>query len=357
MPYNITKTVYKVSDFVSWQRAKSLVLSPSFQRRSVWPSAAKSFLVDTVARGLPMPIVFLREQTNLETLEPIREVVDGQQRLRTLLAYIEPESLKDFDPDRDSFVVKRTHNTELAGKSFRQLPSDIRRRILSYEFSVHVLPAETDDREVLQIFARMNSTGVKLNAQELRNAEFYGEFKKRAYDLAYEQLSRWRTWKLFNENDIARMTEVEETSDLMIVMLEGVHGKSQDKIEDYYRTYEEDFPQGEEIARRFRIVMDTIDQSLGSVMSTTVFSRKSMFHTLFTFYYSFMFVLKSPLERVRPKQLPVEAVDAARQVSDQIQHGQVDEDLAKVLRGATTHPSSRQIRLDFMSRAMESASR
>jgi uncharacterized protein with ParB-like and HNH nuclease domain len=107
MQINIAKTVYKVSDFLSWQWSNSLVLSPSFQRRSVWPKAAKSFLIDTVVRGLPIPIIFLREQTDLNTLEPIREVVDGQQRLRTLISFIEPDLLKDFDPERDSFVVKK----------------------------------------------------------------------------------------------------------------------------------------------------------------------------------------------------------------------------------------------------------
>ena len=246
MQINITKTVYKVSDFLSWQRTNSLVLSPSFQRRSVWPKAAKSFLIDTVVRGLPIPIIFLREQTDLKTLEPIREVVDGQQRLRTLISFMEPELLKDFDPDRDSFVVKKTHNPEISSKTFRQLTADIRRRILNYDFSVHVLPSDTDDREVLQIFARMNATVVKLNAQELRNAEYYGVFKTLAYNLAYEQLSRWRAWKVFSENDIARMTEVEETSGLMLLMLIGLHGKSQDALDKVYAKYEEEFPEGPE---------------------------------------------------------------------------------------------------------------
>ena len=53
-----------------------------------------------------MPIIILREQTNLETLEPLREEVDGQQQLRTLISFIEPELLKDFDSRRDSFVLK-----------------------------------------------------------------------------------------------------------------------------------------------------------------------------------------------------------------------------------------------------------
>jgi hypothetical protein len=84
--WNINKTQYKVSDFISWQRSKSLVLSPSFQRRPVWKKSAKSYLMDTIVRGLPIPIIFLRErQTSLEQLEPRREVVDGQQRMRYAL--------------------------------------------------------------------------------------------------------------------------------------------------------------------------------------------------------------------------------------------------------------------------------
>ena len=197
MNKNISKTVYKVNDFISWQRTNSLILSPSFQRRSVWPQAAKSLLVDTVVRGLPMPIIFLRERTDLKTLEPIREVVDGQQRLRTLLAFIDPSSLIGYEVSKDSFVVKKTHNEDIAGKHFAQLDATIRRQILNYDFSVHILPSDTDDRDVLQIFARMNSSGVKLNSQELRNAEFYGAFKTLSYILAYEQLDRWRKWGIF----------------------------------------------------------------------------------------------------------------------------------------------------------------
>src|SRR5688572_20675609 len=119
-----------------------------------------------------MPIIFLRDRkVDLSKLEPTREVVDGQQRIRTLLAYIDKSLLKDYNPAMDEFVVLPEHNSELADKSFRELDDDIRQQILGYQFSVHVLPASSDDREVLEIFARMNSTGVKLNPQELRNAE------------------------------------------------------------------------------------------------------------------------------------------------------------------------------------------
>ena len=129
----------------------TFILSPSFQRRSVWPSGAKSYLIDTIVRGLPIPIIFLREQkTDLDSLEPKREVVDGQQRIRTLLTFIVSVLVKGFDSARDAFTIKKTHNRDLADKIFKDLPSDVRQTILDYQFSVHILPSSVDDREVLQ---------------------------------------------------------------------------------------------------------------------------------------------------------------------------------------------------------------
>jgi len=159
--WDIKKTQYRVSDFLSWQRAGTLNLSPSFQRRPVWKPEAKSYFIDTIARGLPVPIIILREKrSDVSRLEPVREVVDGQQRLRTIFSYIDPNLLNDYDPKKDAFLIRPEHNEDLAGRSFASLPKEIQQSILDYEFSVHILPAGTDDREVLGIFARLNSTGV-----------------------------------------------------------------------------------------------------------------------------------------------------------------------------------------------------
>jgi len=220
---DIQHTDFKVSDFLSWQKAGSLELSPSFQRRPVWSKGAKSFLIDTVVRGFPMPVIFLRSvPSDSVRFEPMRQVVDGQQRIRTLISFVAPELLTDLNEDRDTFTVRRNHNRELAGRLFSQLDGEIQQRILDYDFSVHVFPSDTDDREILQVFARMNATGVKLSAQELRNAEFFGEFKSLMYDLGAEQLPRWRSWGVFTENAIARMEEVELTSEFALLMLNGI---------------------------------------------------------------------------------------------------------------------------------------
>src|ERR1035437_5113922 len=229
----ITKTNYKVSDFIAWAKTSTLVLSPLFQRRSVWPTGAKSYLMDTILSGFPIPIIFLRERkTNLDTLEAKREVVDGQQRIRTILTFIQPSLIKGFDPLKDGFTIKKTHNRDLADMPFKDLPEGVRQGILDYQFSVHILPSSVDDREVLQIFARMNSTGLKLNPQELRNAAFYGEMKTSMYSISAEQLQRWRQWRILTESQISRMGEVEITSEFAQFMIRGVVGKTQRAIDN-----------------------------------------------------------------------------------------------------------------------------
>lgn len=262
---DIQHTDFKVSDFLSWQKAGSLELSPSFQRRPVWSKGAKSFLIDTVVRGFPMPVIFLRSvPSDSVRFEPMRQVVDGQQRIRTLISFVAPELLNDLNEERDNFTVRRNHNRELAGRPFSQFDADIQQRILDYDFSVHVFPSDTDDREILQVFARMNATGVKLSAQELRNAEFFGEFKSLMYDLGAEQLPRWRSWGVFTENAIARMEEVELTSEFALLMLNGIQKKEQAAIKAAYRRYDEEFPHAKEVARRFHTVMDFIDKNFST---------------------------------------------------------------------------------------------
>jgi len=352
---SIQKTVFKISDFVSWQRIGSLVLSPSFQRRPVWPKNAKSLLIDTIARGIPIPIIFLRQRTNLQTLEPLREVVDGQQRLRTVLGFLDKALLKDFDPVRDDFTVRRSHNRDIAGKPFASLSARVRQDILDYEFSVHVLPSDTDDRELLQIFARMNSTGYKLTAQELRNAQFFGDFKTLAYELAHEQLQRWREWRVFSETDIARMTEVEDTSDFMLLMLSGLHAREKTLLDKIYKAHEERFPEAEHVARRFRATMDRIADTVGAFIPESVFRGRALFNTLFTFYYDTLYGIGSALDAHSPGTLPRGVPDVVRDASARIESQRIPEDLAKVLRGASGDLASRRRRLEFLRRLHDNA--
>ena len=314
--WNILRTTYKVADFLSWQKSGQLQLSPSFQRRPVWSKSMKSYFIDTIVRDLPIPIIFIRDQTNPDTFETIRLVVDGQQRLRTVLSFIEPDCLKDLNEDRDIFRVKKIHNEEIGDKDFKELPKNVKQRILDYPFSVHVLPSNISDPLVLQIFSRMNSTGVKLNAQELRNANYFGEFKQIIYGLALEQLDRWRKWNIFTEDNIARMNEVEATSDLVLLIINGISTKDKISLDNLYKKYDEVFPEKVIVMNRFRIVMDSIEDSIGFDIKKLNFSKETIFYYLFVLIYDIQFVLNSKLIDTKSNKLPIDFKNKVIKIND-----------------------------------------
>jgi Protein of unknown function DUF262 len=345
---DIKRTLFSVSDFLDWQRQGALDLDPPFQRRSVWKQGAKSYLIDTVVRGLPTPLIFIRERIDPDTLRPMREVIDGQQRLRTLIAFIEPSALADFDPDRDSFLVRREHNPQIADKAFKKLDPPTRSRILGYEFSTHVLPSETEDRDILMIFQRLNSTGTPLNPQELRNAKFFGAMKSLMYQLAYEQLERWLNWRVFSEDQISRMLEVELTSDLTMNIIDGLTGKSQPKLNKFYTRFDEKLSNRQELTRRFRRVMDEIETQFGSRISRSVFSSEVYFFSLFTYFYDTMWGLGSDLSKREPKALPRGLENALGRVSTDFRTQNVPIAVLDAVQRASADLGRRRTRLDYL---------
>ena len=154
---------YSISDFVEWNDKDQLDLSPEFQRRSVWSEKAKSYLIDTIIRGKPIPKIIITQK--LVGRKNIRIVVDGQQRLNAILNFID-----------GNFKVSRAHNREYAGYVFDSLPDDIKNDFYKYEIGVDLL-YDVPYQDLLDIFARINTYTVKLNKQEALNAKYLGYFK------------------------------------------------------------------------------------------------------------------------------------------------------------------------------------
>lgn len=341
--FDLHRTTYSVADFLTWQKNKTLTLSPFFQRRSVWKPGAKSYLMDSIIRGLPVPILLLRDlPANLESYEPEREVVDGQQRLRTIISYVDPGLLPDFDPERDSFKLLRSHNKKLAGKKFKDLDKEIRQSILDYKFSVHVFPGDTSDSDIVQIFARLNSTGTRLNKQELRNAEFFGEMKTMIYELSSEQINRWIDWGIFSPDDISRMEEVELVGELVLMIDRGeVSGKSQSALNALYRDNEENYPYSGEMASRFRSLLDEIDMYLAPRMSELQLSKKALFYPLAAAVYSQMYEWRDIASSATAEKISKSSWNNLYAAAHQIQARQAPQNVLESVDRRTTNPIER----------------
>lgn len=348
---SVLKTVYSVADFLDWQRAGTLDLRPYFQRNSVWTKSAKSYFIDTLVRGFPIPLLLLQSQTDAKTFRSTRRVVDGQQRLRTVLAYVDPDCLTDFEP-RDDFALMGTHNRKLAGRAFADLSDDLQQLILNTEFSVHVLGSGYKREQILEVFARMNSTGRRLNNQELRNAEYHGEFKQLAYELSYENLENWTRWGSFTVDQIAEMKDVEFTSELAAYVLNGLRGKSSAALDNLYKQYDSSFPMRDEVAARTRATMKSLRTLLSPNDDESIaypkFGKQGWLYVLFAIAHDAKY--GGPLDG--PEKRQVDKGFDFTQLALYQKHaglaGSLPEEVLKATRGAATDVGSRLARLKYL---------
>jgi len=272
------RSTYTATDFLQWRDALSLVLTPKFQRRGVWKPAARSFFIDTILREMPVPPIYLRTQQSGDKNRVVREVVDGQQRVAAVLDFID-----------GNYRLSTSLEGPWAGKSFNQLRPQERDRIRNFGFNAEVFHG-ISDLQVLEIFARLNTYSVPLNAQELRNGRFFGPFKRSAYALAHEHLEFWRSNRIFTERSIARMLEVEFTSEVMIATIDGMQDKKK-SVDTFYETYDERFSTQRRVEKQFRAVADEITESMQGELGETDFRRVPLVYTMFCVLHHRMFGL------------------------------------------------------------------
>ena len=264
--------IYKVNDVLSWHNRKELLLSPKFQRRTVWSPRGKSYLIDSIIKGFPLPLFFIREKLVLSEKRTVREVVDGQQRLRAIIEFI-----------NDGFAVMAIHNAEYSRLKFSQLPENVQEKILTFPLSINTLIG-SDDSAVLDIFSRLNAYSVPLNDQEKLNALYVGVFKQKMDYLSKLHLAYWEENKIISKTQIARMKEVEFTSELISAMIEGLqNGKSVIKVN--YKKYEDRFLQFDYLEPRFTNTLGLCKTILDENISESEFCRMPLFYSLFCAIY------------------------------------------------------------------------
>ena len=241
----------------------TLEISPKFQRRAVWLDAERAELMATILRGLPFPEVYIQQVTAPETGEEKHIVVDGQQRITSILRFIDNQ-------------VAMPVTDDWSGEYFRDLADDLKAKFWNYKIVVRGL-SETNDAEIRDLFTRLNTNNVALNDQELRNARYKGRFKATSERIADNPI--FLGIGLFSARDIRRMLDVEFASELLILAIEGVTNKK-DFIDDAYARFEEDFPRESEYEGDVNTALSLI-RSILTDENTSAIKTKSNFYSVF----------------------------------------------------------------------------
>ena len=154
----------KYQRYLKGEKEGTLVLNPSFQRGKVWSRMKQSELIESVLMGVPLPVIYLREDSKGNLI-----VVDGKQRLTSLFDFM--DSKKGFAL---STKLKYTSD-DLKKKKFGKLEPHLQRKIEDYTLLIYIISSSTPTYMMNEIFMRVNRNGVTLTQQELRNAVYEGK--------------------------------------------------------------------------------------------------------------------------------------------------------------------------------------
>lgn len=166
----------KVKDLLSDYIGKDLDPRPSFQRGYVWDKTRASKLIESIMLNVPLPLIYTAEEQ-----DGTEVVIDGQQRLISVFSFIQGK----FPRDDSKFALTGLKLLkDLNGKTFSDLSDADRKSLERYIFQIIRISKESNANVKFEIFERLNSGSVTLNAQELRNCVFRGKFNEVLRDLS-----------------------------------------------------------------------------------------------------------------------------------------------------------------------------
>lgn len=150
-------------------KSNDIVLRPSFQRGYVWTNATASRLIESIILNVPIPPCYLSQNEDFEL-----DVIDGQQRLESIHRFMDNQ----FQLSSLAIAV------ELNGLRFHKLPTKIQRQIKTHTIRCVMITNKSHPDVKFDIFERLNSNTSSLNAQELRNCLYRGEFNELLRNIA-----------------------------------------------------------------------------------------------------------------------------------------------------------------------------
>lgn len=172
---------YDLETLVKKIKRGIIKLDPDYQRRHRWTNETSSRLIESLILNIPIPLIYLSQDVDIDIETGDEEsrysVIDGQQRLTAIIKFFNNEfALTGLDA-----------LSELEGFCYKDLPPFLIRRLEERTIKCLRIDSTVDEQVKYDIFERLNSGSVKLEAQELRNAISRGPFNDLIKELAQDR--------------------------------------------------------------------------------------------------------------------------------------------------------------------------
>lgn len=259
-------TSLTISEFYDNYLLKKYRFNITYQRKSgVWSEDKKSFLIDSILKNYPIPAIFLRPCVDTASGRTVYDVVDGKQRLETIVAFIENKIALTTYFAEDNFIDDSNIEkaTEIAGLTFEEIRDknsdfpDYIKQFWTYALNIEYLYEQSEEL-VASVFDRLNRNGEPLTRQELRNAKY----AESALLKAVKELAADAFWtdKLSRLKSV-RMEDDEFVSELFFLILEDkILDSSQDVLDSLYDKYCDDSEKIEDAKGKFKETLKYIEK-------------------------------------------------------------------------------------------------
>jgi hypothetical protein len=229
-----------VADYRAAMKRGEIIVNREYQRSDkVWPDSARAYLIETTVLHYPMPKLYLRQMVDPRSKLTIKEIVDGQQR---------STAIRDFY-EGNLRLSATLENEAIAGKTYSDLDKEDQSRFLAFAISLDLLVGATHE-EVVEVFRRMNSYTVPLNAEEQRHAYFQGKFKWFINRLTSRFSRFFLDSGVFSEKQMVRMADAKLLTELCDAISHDIRTTNKKILDHLYQDKDKTFPEEKELSRR-----------------------------------------------------------------------------------------------------------
>ena len=232
----IVPTNMTIAEYCQSFDRNELIVNSTYQRSNkIWPLAARSFLIESILLGFPIPKISLFARTDRISRQTIREIVDGQQRTA---------AIHDFF--NGTLRLSKTIDFEgAAGLSYPELDPELQDSFLAYSLAIDEF-VNTTDAEIREVFRRINSYVVALNPEEQRHAEWQGHFKWYIYHLSSMSDTVLSAMGVFTQRQLVRMQDMKLFSEVTHALIEGIMTTNKRLLDQLYRRNDDRFPSADQ---------------------------------------------------------------------------------------------------------------